>query len=81
MLSRHFGLDDEDAGYCLRSILSVGKQRKAQITTYFPPDIGEQFDKDDFTDVLIFQSVQPHARAAPGGHAHAARFAPRSPTT
>ncbi len=58
LLARHFGPDDEDAGYCLRSILSVGKQRKAQITTYFPPDIGAQFDKDDFTDVLIFQSVQ-----------------------
>lgn len=58
VLARHFGLDDEDTGYCLRSILSVGKQRKAQITTYFPPDVGERFDKDDFTDVLIFQSVQ-----------------------
>ena len=40
VLQRHFGMDEDDAGYCLRSILSVGKQRKAQITTYFPPDIG-----------------------------------------
>ncbi len=55
---RHFGLGDDEQGYCLRSILSVGKQRKAQITTYFPPDIGERFTRDDFTDVLIFQSVQ-----------------------
>ena len=43
-LQRHFGMDKDDAGYCLRSILSVGKQRKAQITTYFPPDVGERFD-------------------------------------
>ena len=37
VLQRHFGMAVEHAGYCLRSILSVGKQRKAQITTYFPP--------------------------------------------
>jgi GntR family transcriptional regulator len=60
VLQRHFGLAVEQAGYCLRSILSVGKQRKAQITTYFPADIGAQFSKDDFTDVLIFRSVQKH---------------------
>lgn len=60
LLQRHFGLGAEEAGFCLRSILSVGKQRKAQITTYFPPDIGARFDKDDFTDVLIFRSVQRH---------------------
>lgn len=60
LLQRHFGLAGDEAGYCLRSILSVGKQRKAQITTYFPPDVGVQFDKDDFTDVLIFRSVQKH---------------------
>ena len=50
----------DEAGYCLRSILSVGKQKKAQITTYFPPDIGAQLKRDDFTDVLIFRSVQKH---------------------
>ncbi len=58
ILARHFGLDEGDAGFCLRSILAVGKQRKAQITTYFPPDIGEQLARNDFTDVLIFQTVQ-----------------------
>jgi GntR family transcriptional regulator len=60
VLQRHFGLAADEAGYCLRSILSVGKQRKAQITTYFPADIGAAFSKDDFTDVLIFRSVQKH---------------------
>jgi GntR family transcriptional regulator len=60
VLERHFGLAAGESGYCLRSILSVGKQRKAQITTYFPPDIGAKFSKDDFTDALIFRSVQNH---------------------
>ena len=59
-LQRHFGMAKDEAGYCLRSILSVGKQKKAQITTYFPPDIGARFTRDDFTDVLIFRSVQKH---------------------
>jgi GntR family transcriptional regulator len=58
VLQRHFGMGKDDAGYCLRSLLSVGEQRKAQITTYFPPDIGGRLKREDFTDVLIFQSVQ-----------------------
>ena len=57
-MQRHFGMDKDGIGYCLRSILSVGKQRKAQITTYFPPEVGERFTREDFTDVLIFRSVQ-----------------------
>ncbi|MDO8358502.1 MAG: GntR family transcriptional regulator [Devosia sp.] len=57
-LQRHFGMGKDEAGYCLRSVLSVGAQKKAQIMTYFPPDIGARFRKDDFTDVLIFRSVQ-----------------------
>ena len=57
---RHFGLGKDEAGYCLRSILSVGPHKKAHISTYFPPDIGEKFCKEDFTDVLIFRSVQRH---------------------
>lgn len=58
LLSRHFGLADRETGYCLRSILAVGKQRKSQITTYFPPDVGRALKKDDFKDVLIFRTVQ-----------------------
>jgi GntR family transcriptional regulator len=58
MLTRHFGLRDGESGYCLRSVLTVAPQQKAQITTYFPPDIGAGFTRQDFTDVLIFRSVQ-----------------------
>lgn len=58
LLQRHFGMEKDEQGYCLRSILSVGKQRKAQVTTYFPPHLGSQLTKDDFNDVLIFRAVQ-----------------------
>ena len=58
LLQRHFGMEKDEQGYCLRSILSVGKQRKAQVTTYFPPHLGAQLTKDDFNDVLIFRAVQ-----------------------
>ena len=56
--SRHFGLARGETGYCLRSVLQAGDRNVAQITTYFPPAIGAQFRKEDFTEVLIFQSVQ-----------------------
>lgn len=59
-LQRHFGMAKDEAGYCLRGILSAGPQRKSQITTYFPPDIGRRFKREDFTDVLIFRSVEKH---------------------
>lgn len=58
LLERHFGMAKGETGYCLRSVLSVGKQKKAQITTYFPPDVGSQLRKEDFNDVLIFRAVQ-----------------------
>ena len=58
VLQRHFGLGKDEPGYCLRSVLCVGTHRKAQITTYFPPEIGGQMKRDDFNDVLIFRSVQ-----------------------
>ena len=35
-LQRYFGMAKDEAGYCLRSVLTVGRQKKAQITTYFP---------------------------------------------
>jgi GntR family transcriptional regulator len=58
VLQRHFNMGKEERGYCLRSVLSIGEQRKAQITTYFPPDIGARLKREDFSDVLIFRSVQ-----------------------
>ena len=60
VLQRHFGLGKDEAGYCLRGILSVGKQKKAQITSYFPPAVGARLKRENFSDVLIFQSVQRH---------------------
>ncbi|TGV95963.1 UTRA domain-containing protein, partial [Mesorhizobium sp. M2D.F.Ca.ET.145.01.1.1] len=60
VLQRHFGMAKDEAGYCLRSVLSIGEQRKAQITTYFPPDVGARLKREDFSDVLIFRSVQKH---------------------
>ncbi|MBZ9773945.1 GntR family transcriptional regulator [Mesorhizobium sp. CO1-1-8] len=60
VLQRHFGMAKDEAGYCLRGILSVGEQKKAQITSYFPPAVGAKLKRDDFSDVLIFRSVQRH---------------------
>ena len=60
VLQRHFGLGKDEPGYCLRSVLAIEAQRKAQITTYFPPDVGAQLKREDFADVLIFRSVQKH---------------------
>jgi hypothetical protein len=47
-LERHFGMRAGKAGYCLRSILSVGDQKKTQITTYFPPDVGARLQRSTF---------------------------------
>lgn len=58
LMARHFGMGKDEKGYCLRSVLTVGDQKRAQVTTYFPPDIGAQLKRKDFTDVLIFRSVQ-----------------------
>jgi GntR family transcriptional regulator len=58
ILSRVFGLAKEEQGYCLAAVLDVGGRQKAQITTFFPPDIGRRLHRSDFADALIFQSVQ-----------------------
>ena len=57
-LQKHFGMAKNEAGYCLRGYLAVGDQRKTLITTYFPPDIGSRLSIRDFTDVLIFRTVE-----------------------
>lgn len=59
-LERHFAMAPGEQGYCLRSLLRVGTTRKSQITTWFPPDIGARLKRRDFTDVVIFRSVQKH---------------------
>lgn len=60
LLQRHFDVGKDEAGYCLRGILSIGEQKRAQITSYFPPAIGAKLKREDFCDVLIFRSVQRH---------------------
>jgi len=57
-LQKHFGMAKNEAGYCLRGYLAVGEQRKTLVTTYFPPDIGDRLSIADFTDVLIFRTVE-----------------------
>jgi GntR family transcriptional regulator len=58
ILQRVFDLPKEEQGYCLSAVLDVDGHQKAQITTFFPPDIGKRLHRNDFGDVLIFQSVQ-----------------------
>lgn len=64
--TQHFDIPRDEKCYCLRSVLAVGKQRKAQITTYFPTDIGSRLAREDFDDVLIFRTLQKrlHIRMA-----------------
>ena len=58
ILQKHFGLAKSESGYCLRGVLAVGDQKKAQVTSYFPPHIGKVLKRRDFTDALIFRSLQ-----------------------
>jgi len=60
VMQRVFGLADGESGFCLRGVLRDGKTRKAQVTSYFPPEIGRRLSRGDFDDALIFQSVQRH---------------------
>jgi GntR family transcriptional regulator len=55
-----FNLAAGDVSYCLRSILLVGDRPEAQITTWFPPEIGKRLKRSDFDDVLIFRAVERH---------------------
>ena len=57
---RHFALAAATALPCLRSILHAGGHPKAQVTTWFPPDIGARLRRADFDDVLIFRAVERH---------------------
>jgi GntR family transcriptional regulator len=55
-----FELDDDAIAFCLRSILVVGDRPEAQITTWFPPEVGARLKRSDFDDVLIFRAVERH---------------------
>ncbi|MEQ1951178.1 GntR family transcriptional regulator [Mesorhizobium sp. CN2-181] len=58
LLQQYFGARKGEAGYCLRSVLKSGEEKKVYITTYFPAEVGERLSRRDFTDVLIFDTVQ-----------------------
>jgi GntR family transcriptional regulator len=60
VLERVFGLARGERGFRLEAVLQVGAQKKAHVTSYFPPAIGERLTRADFDDVLIFRSVQHH---------------------
>jgi GntR family transcriptional regulator len=60
VMRRVFGLARGESGFLLRGVLEAGDEKKAQVTTYFPPDVGRRLKRSDFDDVLIFQSVQRH---------------------
>ncbi len=58
--ARIFGLEETQRSYCLHAILVVRGRADTQVTTFFPPEIGKRFTKDDFDDALIFRAVQKH---------------------
>jgi GntR family transcriptional regulator len=60
VMRRVFGLAQGESGFLLRGVLEAGAEKKAQVTTYFPPEIGKRLTRGDFDEVLIFQSVQRH---------------------
>ena len=60
LMERIFAVPKGERGFCLRAVLQIGDQKKAQITSCFPPEIGQRLSRADFDDVLIFQSVQRH---------------------
>ena len=58
LIQQYLGGRKGETGYCLRSVLLAGDEKKAYINTYFPTEIGERLHRRDFTDVLIFETVQ-----------------------
>ena len=55
--ARRLGLAGK-GGYRLRSLLLSDDQKQAEITTFFPEEVGKDLKREDFTDVLIFRTVQ-----------------------
>ena len=43
-----------------RGVLVSGGRPEAEITTYFPPEIGRQLSRGAFDEPLIFRSVEKH---------------------
>ena len=60
LASETFGLQRDIACHCLRGVLIVRDEPMAQITIYFPPEIGSRLKRADFDDVVVFHSLQRH---------------------
>jgi GntR family transcriptional regulator len=55
-----FGLSSRSSVHVLRGVLVSAGRPEAQITTYFPPSVGQRLSRAAFDDVLIFRSVEKH---------------------
>jgi GntR family transcriptional regulator len=54
----YFGLSSRSQVYVLRGVLASGKRPEAEITTYFPPEIGRRLSSSAFDGALIYRSVE-----------------------
>jgi GntR family transcriptional regulator len=54
----YFELSPHTQVYVLRGVLLSGNRPEAEITTYFPPDIGERLSSGSFEGALIYRSVE-----------------------
>jgi len=55
-----FGLPRHSLVHVLRGVLVSSGRPEAEITTYFPPQIGRRLSRAAFDDALIFRSVEKH---------------------
>jgi GntR family transcriptional regulator len=58
--TNYFGLSPRTQVYVLRGVLVSGGRLEAEITTYFPPEIGRRLSNRAFDEPLIFRSVEKH---------------------
>ena len=56
----YFGLSPRSQVHVLRGVLISGERPEAEITTYFPPQIGRRLSSGAFDEPLIFRSVEKH---------------------
>ena len=56
----YFGLSPRSQVHVLRGVLVSSGRPEAEITTYFPPEIGRQLSSGAFDEPLIFRSVEKH---------------------
>lgn len=58
--SDYFGLRGKAQVYALRGVLLSGGRPEAQITSYFPPEIGSRLSRAAFDDPMIFRALEKH---------------------